>query len=757
MAKIPQVMRSVQDPQLSNGAISQEQFKGDDSLSKAISFVSDATAEYALNEKKQFDLARLTEARNLLDAHESRLSSDEKSGYQNKLGQSAVVFRDEDGNDFMTHYSSQYQNSIRDVETQLQLTPDQKKVFDEYAQSKSIAFTDKLLTHQLRQGKEYKVSVFENAVAVSAKKAEGLFTDPAEMQKTIEQLTADYNALGDELGWSEVEKSRKTSDAINTIHGNTLKVILDSGDFITGEAYLKQYGGNMSELQKVSADSSIRKMKNDYATAQLMAIETEAMLNNSNPAFNTSDTNAIKAVSKIDPVEYGSLRYDDPRLDGLAVVNARELGMDWAIPLVTAIRVVGEKSHNGQKSSANAKGVYQITPIAIEQIRIITGKTIDPTNPDEASWGALKLIDWISKKYNTKDPAIIASYYNGGGQFVGQLKKGGADAITNKENRDYVKRVLGFDFSEYASKPVAGDGLNYNLKGYTPENQAKLLANRAKVRAEKKKAEEEQQKMAFENASDMIVTGAATYEQLVANPKIVKFLSSSQLKTLKDIDKAKKSESSATLVARVYQNPTELKGMPQSQFNQMIEFVGDSEKKELSKLYAEANGRTIKDANDAEKAAKPKSAVTHQLVFNAVESYASSLGFSGTSKSNKKLTNANTDSGMFVAIKDNIYASVVAADQRFFAANKRYMSDLEVRNYIKNELGRTKTVTNDGIFSSNSKSVPLYSPDTKRSEVNSKTNEMILNMAVRSGQGYKKVDDIPDSVYWQYYYRAWRR
>lgn len=756
MAKIPQVSRSIQEPNLQSGTISQTQFAGDDSVSKALTFASKATEQYAVNEKKQFDLARLTEARNILDVRETQLSSDEKTGWQNKLGQNAVLFKDEDGKDFMSHYSDRFQSEIADTEKQLQLTPDQRKIFSDYAQQKAVSFNDQLRKHQLRQGKEYKVSVFTSAAEIAAKKAQGQFTDTNEMDKSIEQMKSDYIALGAELGWSEAEKMNKISDAENGVHGNNLTVILEAGDFNVADAYVKKYGNNMSQLQKLGAETKIRKLRDDYAAAQIISIESEAMSNGSNPAFNSNNTELIRTTAKIDPSEYGRLNYNDPRLDSLAVVTAKDLKMEWAVPLVTALRVAGEKSNNGQTSSAGAKGVYQFTDIAIKEVERLTGKKIDPTNPEESTWAAYKFVEYISKRYETKDPAIIASYYNGGGNHIPLMKAGGVDAIINKENRNYVKRITGFNFEEYASRPVAKDGLNLDISQRTPKNQAKILANREKLKKQAKQAENEKQELAYNNAARMMWSGKATFEQIKASPEVVGYLDNKQLTALNALGKAIKSNDSSDLVASIYRNPTKLKGMPQSEIEVIISLASESDKKEISKMYATANGRSLQDLKDIQKdkdSSKPKSILTNQKVFSVIDDYAPILGFTTKSK-NGKVQQTDKDSAMFIAIKDDLYASATIADNRMFSQTGKYMTEFQMRNYLKRQLDRNKNIGSDR---GGTKEVSIYSAETKKDNVNERTNQDIMKMALAEGRNYKKVDEIPESLYWKYYYRAWRR
>lgn len=756
MAKIPQITRNAIEPNIQQASISQSQMQGDQSVQRALTFVTNATQQYALDEKKKFDQARLTEAKNILDVQEARLSSDKDMGYQNKLGQNAVLFQDEDGKDFLQHYSDQYQKSIQDVTTQLKLTSDQQRIFNEYAQQKAVSFQGQLQNHQLRQGKEYIVSVHSSAIDVAKQKAQGQFTNFGEMDKTIEEMTSSVYALGAELGSSNAEIMRDISKHVDEIHAKNLEFMLESGDFMTSEAYLKQYGGKMSQLQKLSTENAIRKMKEDYVTAKFISLDTQAMTGGSNPAFNSSDVNEIKAIAQIDPVEFANLKYNDPRLDGLAVLKAREEGMDWAIPVVTAIRVAGEKSNNNQVSAANARGVYQFTPIAIKQVEQITGKRIDPNNPEEATWGALKFIDWISKKYNTQDPAIIASYFNGGGKYINQLKVGGAKAITNDENRNYVSRILAFDFDKYANNPVAKDGLNYDLGQFTPENQAKILSNREKVRTAEKKKEEERKKLIYENAMDMVILGQTSYEEIVANPAIVGAIDANQLKQIKTLSDAKKAEDIRPLLATIYSNPAYLKGKPQSLIDFIAENTTPAEAKGIAQLYAQANGRTIQDLKAADKAGS-KSVVTHKLVFDVLKSYAPSIGFTGKVGTKKNEVNA-TSSAMFMGLKDEMLEYVQEVDQIFYNKNRRHMSEIEVRRVIRNELGKNNTVTSTNVFGSKTtEAVPRYRADVNRKQASENLNNRIMAYAEREGRRYESVDKIPDTIYWRYYYKALRR
>jgi len=752
MPSIPSVGRNIAEPQLREPTISREQFRGDQTVSNAISFASQATAQYALDEKKQFDLARLTEARNILDVRETQLASDEKDGWQNKLGQNAVLFKDDEGKDFMNHYSDRYQKSIQDVETQLQLTPDQKKIFSEYAQQKAVGFNQSLMQHQLRQGKEYKVSVFENSVKISATKAQGQFTNFGEMDKTIEQMTADIGALGQELGWSNVEKSQKISESVNGVHSNNVGVMLESGDFMTAEAYVKQYGSKMSELQKLSTETKIKKMKDDFIAAQFIQLDTQAMTTGSNPAFNSNDLGTIKATARIDPSEYESIKYNDPRLDSLLVLKAKEMNMEWAIPLLVAIRVSGEKSNNNQVSPKGAKSIMQIMPETQAGLERNYGKKWDIKNPEDVTEMALYLVKENSEKdYKTRDFGVLAAHYNGGYKNGRAMQSTGKPI--HKESIDYVNRIKGFDFEKYANSPVAPNGLNLNLVNVTPENQAKILANKEKIRSQQKKQAEEQQQMTYEKASDLLESGQYTYEQLSKSPEILKALNAKQINALRLQDKAKKTGNSSGMLNEVYQNPAALKGMPQSQFNSMITNTSDSEQKELSKMYAKANGRDVEALEKAEREAAKKngstSLVTNKLIYDVVRNNQGSLGFAGTTSSAKKATNSTTDSAFYIAMKNDIFERTFEYDQKYFNKNGKHLSEFQIQNIARSFM--TAPRTQDG------KKVLLYDPKVfSRKEVTDGQKTNILRLAQADGHKYTSADMLPDALFNKYFFRFYR-
>ena len=144
------------------------------------------------------------------------------------------------------------------------------------------------------------------------------------------------------------------------------------------------------------------------------------------------------ALRSMSAEEHKKIRYNDPRLDAYTIQKGVENGMDWAIPLLLAIRKDGEASNNNQTSPKGAKSVMQFMPDTWKEFS--KGGKRNLNNPADTIDAAYEFVQWISKKYNTTDPAVIAAYYNGGGTQAEAVKNTGR--ATYKETADYIPRVL---------------------------------------------------------------------------------------------------------------------------------------------------------------------------------------------------------------------------------------------------------------------------------------------------------------------------
>ncbi|WP_180030897.1 transglycosylase SLT domain-containing protein [Acinetobacter sp. YH12245] len=172
---------------------------------------------------------------------------------------------------------------------------------------------------------------------------------------------------------------------------------------------------------------------------------------------------------RIAPSEYDKIRYDDPRLDSILHSKAKEMDMDWAVPLLLSIRRAGEKSHNWQVSPVGAQSIMQIMPETKAGLERNYKKKWDVNNPEHATEMALYLVREMSQQYKTKDPLVLAAHYNGGFANGKAMQKNGKPKA--QETINYVNRVKDFintgKYKNYTGNNIATaygmDGSSYDF------------------------------------------------------------------------------------------------------------------------------------------------------------------------------------------------------------------------------------------------------------------------------------------------------
>lgn len=184
----------------------------------------------------------------------------------------------------------------------------------------------------------------------------------------------------------------------------------------------------------------------------------------------------------ISPSEYKNIRYDDPRLDALLGNKAKSMDMEWAVPLLTAVRRAGEKSHNNQVSPKGAQSIMQIMPETKAGLERTYKKKWDINNPEHATEMALYLVREMSEQYKTKDPFVLAAHYNGGFVNGKAMQKNGKPKAT--ETINYVNRVKDFintgKYKNYTGNNVSTsmgmDGSSYDF-AYEVKSLGELIAS----------------------------------------------------------------------------------------------------------------------------------------------------------------------------------------------------------------------------------------------------------------------------------------
>ncbi|MDH5819001.1 transglycosylase SLT domain-containing protein [Acinetobacter pseudolwoffii] len=185
---------------------------------------------------------------------------------------------------------------------------------------------------------------------------------------------------------------------------------------------------------------------------------------------------------RIAPSEYSKIRYDDPRLDSMLHSKAKEMDMDWAVPLLLSIRRAGEKSHNWQVSPVGAQSIMQIMPDTKAGLERNYKKKWDVNNPEHATEMALYLVREMSQQYKTKDPLVLAAHYNGGFANGKAMQKNGKPKA--QETINYVNRVKDFintgKYKNYTGNNITTaigmDGSSYDM-AYEVKSLDELIAS----------------------------------------------------------------------------------------------------------------------------------------------------------------------------------------------------------------------------------------------------------------------------------------
>lgn len=185
---------------------------------------------------------------------------------------------------------------------------------------------------------------------------------------------------------------------------------------------------------------------------------------------------------RIAPSEYDKIRYDDPRLDSILHSKAKEMDMDWAVPLLLSIRRAGEKSHNWQVSPVGAQSIMQIMPETKAGLERNYKKKWDVNNPEHATEMALYLVREMSQQYKTKDPLVLAAHYNGGFANGKAMQKNGKPKA--QETINYVNRVKDFintgKYKNYTGNNITTaygmDGSSYDF-AYEVKSLDELIAS----------------------------------------------------------------------------------------------------------------------------------------------------------------------------------------------------------------------------------------------------------------------------------------
>lgn len=690
------------------------------------------------------DRTRVADAQNQLSELKYHLQNNKVDGYIHKKGADVVGFGNDDGTGFVDYYSKAYQDGVSEITAKLGNNR-QRQMFTQAAAKDVFAFRGNLQNYFVRENDTYQQSVYS---ASAERYIRGINENPADfasIDESRENLKASLGELMRIEGKSATEAENLYLKNVSNAHMNNLNAFLENGNLKQAAMYRSKYNSEISLADSFKVDRVIRQKIEDQQVESLVNFAITGSQENSNPALNAPPqvSQAIaQELKSLTPQQMQNIKYNDQRLDVYTVHAAKEKGMEWAAPLLLGIRLSGEKSNNNQTSPKGAKSVMQFMPATWAEYNKNGKRDID--NPADTIDASLEFVDWISKKYKTKDPMVIAAYYNGGGNAAEAVKKGQLPPAS--ETRKYLERIdnwLADGFGKYAKQPsktreqafdaVWGSNVSQEVKG-----KAEVALNRRYAAEDKIK--KDKQNDAYGEIFNGIITGQFTYEQIPVNA--LTNLEPNQIKDLKAVSKATYSndiKTDPTIFSMIMLNKDELfKGKPQSVLHQYADKLSPSDYKEATKMYLEVN-----NPKETDKTKDKKFLANDSTIASALKPYLNIIGITDT-KNKDQLLHYN-------AVKSDLMQTLLEAEAR----NGGHLTwDQINRLTLKNINNKVQITTSRPFLDDKVELNRVYAQVKSKGDITDSMRKKIDDIFKKQG---RNLGTVTDSEYLNAYYAMMRR
>lgn len=694
-------------------------------------------------QQDEADRVRVMDAQNQLAELKLRLQNDENNGYVNKKGVDVVSFDSGDGEGFVDYYQRSYLDGVGEISNKLSNNR-QRNMFSQIASEDQLRFKSTLQSYFVRENDTYQQSVY---TASADRFVMNINNNPADF-KAIDENRANLQAAISKSmqldGKSALEAENIYLKTISAAHITNMTSFIDNGDLRGALQYKNKY---QNEVSLDDAFKIERKVKQELENQQVQMLVNQATTGtqeNSNPALNIppqASAAVAKELSSLTPEQMKNIKYNDQRLDVYTVHSAKQKGMEWAAPLLLGIRLSGEKSNNNEVSPKGAQSVMQFIPATWGEYS--KGGKRDINNPIDTIDAAVEFVGWISKKYNTRDPMVIAAYYNGGGKAAEAVKSGKMPPAS--ETRAYLERLddwLTNGFGEYSKKPqktreqateeIWNSGVPVDVK-------QKALAASDRYYKAQDDFKKEKQTQVYDHYYKAIGSGQFTYEQIPASD--FSSLAPNQIASLRSFSKSIYTDvkTDPLVFSMIALNREELfKGKPQSVLHQYADKLSPSDYKEATKMYV--------DVNKLDKSKEPKEKVfliNDATVASALKPYLNTIGVTDT-KNKDQLLHYN-------AVKTDLVQTLREAE----AKNGGYLSWPQISRLVLKNLNTNVKITTTGVFGGSSTELNrMYAQVKRKSDITPKMLDKISDTFKKQG---RNPDKVTDSEYLNAYYSMMRR
>ncbi|HHQ2236426.1 TPA: transglycosylase SLT domain-containing protein [Acinetobacter baumannii] len=678
------------------------------------------------------DRVRVIDAQNKLAELRLHLENNDTDGYIKKKGADVVGFDDGEGGNFVDYYSRAYQNGVGEIANKLSNSR-QRTMFQQIAARDALQFKGTLQNYFVRENDVYQQSVYSSSAERFIREINENPADFTKIDESRENLKASLGKLMSLNGKSATEAENMYLKSISSAHLNNLNAFIQNGELKAAATYKKKYGDEISLADDYVINKRIHEKLEEQQIELLVNKATTGTQEYSNPALNAppqASAAIAKELKALSPEQMKSIRYDDQRLDVYTVHAAKEKGMEWAAPLLLGIRLAGEKSNNSAVSRRGAKSVMQFMPKTWEEYS--KGGQRDINNPADTIDASLEFVNWISKKYKTKDPMVIAAYYNGGHPAANAVLKGQQPPAP--ETQKYLQRLdnwMSDGFGAYAKKPAKTRGQAYE----EIENSNAPISIKQKVLSYidryyngQDKAKEEKQNQVYDYYFKAINSGQFSYEQI---PVVdINSLEPNQIKSLEAVSNSKFKKdikTNPTIYSMIMLNKDELfKGKPQSVLHQYADKLSPSDYRAVTKMYIDVNA-SPKDARKEDAIE-----VSPKTVSDYLNPYLPMLGI--TNKTNKNQIDH------YAAVQADVTQTLREAEAR---KGSKLTKDEFSRAVLKTIGLNTKITTSRSLFgvsigSSESNLNRIYSVKSK-DDIAPNTQKKIDDLFKKQGRDLSKV------------------
>ncbi|MDC5277837.1 transglycosylase SLT domain-containing protein, partial [Acinetobacter baumannii] len=689
------------------------------------------------------DRVRVIDAQNKLAELRLHLENNDTDGYIKKKGADVVGFDDGEGGNFVDYYSRAYQNGVGEIANKLSNSR-QRTMFQQIAARDALQFKGTLQNYFVRENDVYQQSVYSSSAERFIREINENPADFTKIDESRENLKASLGKLMSLNGKSATEAENMYLKSISSAHLNNLNAFIQNGELKAAATYKKKYGDEISLADDYVINKRIHEKLEEQQIELLVNKATTGTQEYSNPALNAppqASAAIAKELKALSPEQMKNIRYNDQRLDVYTVHAAKEKGMEWAAPLLLGIRLAGEKSDNSAVSRRGAKSVMQFMPQTWGEYS--KGGKRDINNPADTIDAALEFVDWISKKYKTKDPMVIAAYYNGGGNAATAVLKG--QQPPKAETQNYLKRIdkwLSDDMGPYSKQPAKTRQQAYDEiwnSNVPVETKQKALSLTERYFNGQDKVKKDRQDQEYSNLYNGIISGKFTFEQIPAGS--ITALEPSQINSLKSVSKAtynKDIKTDPITLSMITLNQEELfKGKPQSVLHQFADKLSPKDYEEVTKMYANVN------ALKGSKNEKKTFILDNNTVALAVKPYLNIIGITSTTDK-KQLEHYN-------AVKTDLMQTLKEAE----AKNGGNLTWEQVnRVVLKNINNQVKVTTSRPFFDDKVEYNRVYSQVKSKGDITDSMKTRIDNIFRKQG---RNPNNVTDAEYINAYYSIMRR